>query len=42
VRGCSCSNTPRRRSPMRPPVKSPRRCSRSRRSRRRRRGRCAL
>ncbi len=29
VRGCSCSNVPRRRSPMPPPVKSRRRCSRS-------------
>lgn len=30
VRGCSCSNGPRRRSPMRPPVRSRRRCLRSR------------
>ena len=31
VRGCSCSNRRRRRSPMRPPVRSRRRCSRCRR-----------
>ena len=36
VRGCSCSNGPRPRSPMRSPVRSPRRCSSSRRSRSRR------
>ena len=29
VLGCSCSNGPRRRSPMRPPMRSHRRCSRS-------------
>jgi pimeloyl-ACP methyl ester carboxylesterase len=33
VRGCSCSNKQRPRSPMRPPVKSRRRCSRSRAAR---------
>jgi hypothetical protein len=33
MRSCSCSNGPRRRSPMRPPAKSRRRCSPSRRSR---------
>jgi pimeloyl-ACP methyl ester carboxylesterase len=33
VRGCSCWNRLRRRFPMRPPVKSRRRCSRFRRSR---------
>ena len=32
VHGCLCSNAPRRRSRMRPPVRSRRRCSRSRRS----------
>ena len=36
VRGCSCSNGPRPRSPMWSPVRSPRRCSSSRRSRSRR------
>ena len=29
VRGCWCSNAPRRRFPMRPPARSRRRCSRS-------------
>jgi hypothetical protein len=33
VPDCSCSMRPRPRSPMRPPVKSRRRCSRARRSR---------
>src|SRR6266540_3724686 len=38
VRGCSCSNGPRPRSPMRSPVRSRQRCLRSRRSRSRRQG----
>ena len=39
ARGCSCSTRPRPRSPMRPPRRSPRRCSSSRRAPSRRRGR---